>query len=207
MNDGVEVLNPYRWKVCRCRAPMSPRRMTANGTLMSGFPMLDSRWRELRLGDFHQRRSRPGDHGRTVQGVRRSAQGPAEPLRGVERTDEGLLPLAGRGDAVRPGLPSRCPVKLVWTSTDTVTHFCLLHYSTFNQNLAVPSTCCMKRFLDCSTGGKIPGRSLLEVGVDQALRDGGFDQEAFDTRGGIYNWSKPAVEPQAQEPDDGKYDW
>lgn len=65
----------------------------------------------------------------------------------------------------------------------------------------------MKRFLDCSTGGKIPGRSLLEVGVDQALRDGGFDQEAFDTRGGIYNWSKPAVEPQAQEPDDGKYDW
>ncbi|KAK4705461.1 radical S-adenosyl methionine domain-containing protein 2, partial [Phenoliferia sp. Uapishka_3] len=49
------------------------------------------------------------------------------------------------------------------------------------------------RFLDCSGGGKVPGRSLLQVGVDQALRDGGFDQEAFDQRGGVYDWTKPAV--------------
>lgn len=33
------------------------------------------------------------------------------------------------------------------------------------------------RFLDCSAGGKTPGRSLLDVGVQQALQDAGFDDK------------------------------
>ncbi|KAM0748636.1 radical SAM enzyme [Meredithblackwellia eburnea MCA 4105] len=47
------------------------------------------------------------------------------------------------------------------------------------------------RFLNCSTGGKIPGRSVLDVGVHQALQDAGFDQGAFLKRGGVFEWQKP----------------
>ncbi|KAF8335558.1 hypothetical protein F5887DRAFT_891868 [Amanita rubescens] len=46
------------------------------------------------------------------------------------------------------------------------------------------------RFLDCRDGGKKPGRSLLEVGVQDALQDSGFDEKAFMERGGIFDWKK-----------------
>ncbi|KAK4699889.1 hypothetical protein P7C70_g6366, partial [Phenoliferia sp. Uapishka_3] len=45
-------------------------------------------------------------------------------------------------------------------------------------------------FLDCSGGGKVPGRSLLDVGVTQALEDAGFDQQRFLERGGVFDWQK-----------------
>jgi len=50
------------------------------------------------------------------------------------------------------------------------------------------------RFLDCSGGGKVPGRSILEVGVDVALMDAGFDQNMFNERGGIFEWRRPRDE-------------
>ncbi|KAF9475012.1 radical SAM enzyme [Pholiota conissans] len=46
------------------------------------------------------------------------------------------------------------------------------------------------RFLNCETGGKVPGRSLLEVGVQNALKDAGWDKKAFEERGGIFDWSR-----------------
>lgn len=46
------------------------------------------------------------------------------------------------------------------------------------------------RFLDCRDGGKRPSASLLDVGVDRALRDSGFDERAFRDRGGVYEWDK-----------------
>jgi radical S-adenosyl methionine domain-containing protein 2 len=46
------------------------------------------------------------------------------------------------------------------------------------------------RFLNCANGGKEPGRSLLEVGVEEALKDAGFDDHAFIDRGGIFEWSR-----------------
>jgi len=54
------------------------------------------------------------------------------------------------------------------------------------------------RFLNSSSGGKVPGRSILEVGVDAALQDAGFDEDAFLDRGGIFNWSRE---------DQGQLDW
>lgn len=48
------------------------------------------------------------------------------------------------------------------------------------------------RFLDTSTGGKIPTNGILEVGLDKALEElrsstgKGFDKEAFFLRGGYY---------------------
>lgn len=58
------------------------------------------------------------------------------------------------------------------------------------------------RFLDSSTGGKQPTASMLEVGIDEALRQlgrsagGGFDSDAFARRDGAYRagpaWSRPA---------------
>jgi radical S-adenosyl methionine domain-containing protein 2 len=48
----------------------------------------------------------------------------------------------------------------------------------------------MGRFLDCSHGGKTPGRSILDVGVNEALKDAGFNQQAFIDRGGIFDWSR-----------------
>ncbi|KAF8591700.1 radical SAM enzyme [Ramaria rubella] len=46
------------------------------------------------------------------------------------------------------------------------------------------------RFLNCKQGGKKPGRSVLKVGVQEALKDAGFDDHAFLDRGGIFDWSK-----------------
>lgn len=46
------------------------------------------------------------------------------------------------------------------------------------------------RFLDCSTGGKIPSESILKVGVAKALQQAGFDHEMFEQRGGIYDWER-----------------
>ncbi|KAB5592695.1 NADH flavin oxidoreductase/NADH oxidase [Ceratobasidium theobromae] len=51
------------------------------------------------------------------------------------------------------------------------------------------------RFLDCSGGGKIPGRSILKVGVHQALQDAGFDQKTFVERGGVFDWTREAAVP------------
>ncbi|KAF8521383.1 hypothetical protein BU17DRAFT_45745 [Hysterangium stoloniferum] len=39
-------------------------------------------------------------------------------------------------------------------------------------------------------GGKVPGRSLLQVGVQEALKDSGWDEEAFHERGGVFDWSR-----------------
>ncbi|KAF8577317.1 hypothetical protein K439DRAFT_1649119 [Ramaria rubella] len=46
------------------------------------------------------------------------------------------------------------------------------------------------RFLNCEGGTKRPGRSVLKVGVQEALKDTGFDNSAFLDRGGIFNWTK-----------------
>ena len=46
------------------------------------------------------------------------------------------------------------------------------------------------RFLDCSKGGKVPSDSILEVGIEKALSQAGFDFGMFQERGGIYNWSR-----------------
>lgn len=46
------------------------------------------------------------------------------------------------------------------------------------------------RFLDCSGGGKVPSESILQVGVERALQQSGFDLEMFQQRGGVYNWNR-----------------
>lgn len=46
------------------------------------------------------------------------------------------------------------------------------------------------RFLNCTEGGKKPSKSILDVGVQDALDDSGFDEEMFLQRGGVYHWSK-----------------
>mmetsp|Transcript_28202 Transcript_28202/g.56955 ORF Transcript_28202/g.56955 Transcript_28202/m.56955 type:complete len:246 (-) Transcript_28202:1672-2409(-) len=46
------------------------------------------------------------------------------------------------------------------------------------------------RFLDCSENGKVPSQSILEVGVEQALSQAGFDDLMFHKRGGIYAWTR-----------------
>jgi radical S-adenosyl methionine domain-containing protein 2 len=54
------------------------------------------------------------------------------------------------------------------------------------------------RFLDCSSGGKIPTKSILEVGVEAAYEElissqgGGFDRTAYYDRDGYYpdGWSR-----------------
>lgn len=45
------------------------------------------------------------------------------------------------------------------------------------------------RFLNCVDGGKKPSKSLLDVGVDAAINDAGFDEAMFVKRGGVYKWS------------------
>ena len=46
------------------------------------------------------------------------------------------------------------------------------------------------RFLDCSHGGKVPSQSILDVGLEVALKQAGFDNKSFHQRGGIYEWTR-----------------
>ncbi|XP_053365134.1 radical S-adenosyl methionine domain-containing protein 2 [Clarias gariepinus] len=46
------------------------------------------------------------------------------------------------------------------------------------------------RFLDCRAGRKDPSKSILDVGVDEAIKFSGFDEKMFLKRGGKYVWSK-----------------
>ena len=43
------------------------------------------------------------------------------------------------------------------------------------------------RFLDCSSGGKIPSERILQVGAPRALEQAGFDHAMFEKRGGVYD--------------------
>jgi len=56
------------------------------------------------------------------------------------------------------------------------------------------------RFLNCQDGGKRPGPSLLEVGVDEALEFAGFDCRMFEQRGGSYTYNKIAVMKGQSQP-------
>ena len=46
------------------------------------------------------------------------------------------------------------------------------------------------RFLDNTGGSKVPSKSILDVGVQDALCSSGFDEQMFYKRGGRYVWSK-----------------
>ncbi|XP_051579444.1 radical S-adenosyl methionine domain-containing protein 2 [Myxocyprinus asiaticus] len=46
------------------------------------------------------------------------------------------------------------------------------------------------RFLDCRKGRKDPSKSILDVGVEEAIKFSGFDEKMFRIRGGKYVWSK-----------------
>ncbi|XP_056669327.1 S-adenosylmethionine-dependent nucleotide dehydratase RSAD2 isoform X1 [Monodelphis domestica] len=46
------------------------------------------------------------------------------------------------------------------------------------------------RFLDCTRGRKDPSKSILDVGVEEAIKFSGFDEKMFLKRGGKYVWSK-----------------
>ncbi|KAK2093356.1 Radical S-adenosyl methionine domain-containing protein 2, partial [Saguinus oedipus] len=46
------------------------------------------------------------------------------------------------------------------------------------------------RFLNCRKGRKDPSKSILDVGVEEAIKFSGFDEKMFLKRGGKYMWSK-----------------
>lgn len=46
------------------------------------------------------------------------------------------------------------------------------------------------RFLNCRNGRKEPSKSILDVGVEAAIKFSGFDEMMFLKRGGKYVWSK-----------------
>lgn len=45
------------------------------------------------------------------------------------------------------------------------------------------------RFLNCTEGWKKPSKSILDVGVQAAINDAGFDEAMFLKRGGVYKWT------------------
>ena len=60
----------------------------------------------------------------------------------------------------------------------------------FNNDLFSVFSSFQMRFLDCRSGAKIPSKSLLDVGVENAIDASGFDEQMFFKRGGKYAWSK-----------------
>ncbi|XP_038595862.1 radical S-adenosyl methionine domain-containing protein 2 [Tachyglossus aculeatus] len=52
------------------------------------------------------------------------------------------------------------------------------------------------RFLNCRNGRKEPSKSILDVGVQEAIKFSGFDEKMFLKRGGKYVWSKAELNLQ-----------
>jgi radical S-adenosyl methionine domain-containing protein 2 len=86
-------------------------------------------------------------------------------------------------------------------SDDNFWSFVHRHQTAENQNILIPEPNNVMqnsyllldeelRFLDCSQGGKVPSASILQVGVEQALLQSGFDADMFEQRGGVYNWTR-----------------
>jgi radical S-adenosyl methionine domain-containing protein 2 len=86
-------------------------------------------------------------------------------------------------------------------SDDQFWSFVHRHQSAENQDILIPEPNNVMqnsyllldeelRFLDCSKGGKVPSESILQVGVEQAWLQSGFDADMFEQRGGVYNWTR-----------------
>ena len=60
------------------------------------------------------------------------------------------------------------------------------------------------RFLDCSGGAKEPGPSILDVGVQVAMRNCHFDDEALMRRDGIYDWTRSSC---SSSPTGAELEW
>jgi len=54
------------------------------------------------------------------------------------------------------------------------------------------------RFLDKGDGDEKVSQSILEVGVQTAIKQIRWDQETFSERGGIFDWSKPVETEKTQ---------
>jgi len=63
------------------------------------------------------------------------------------------------------------------------------------------------QFLDSSTGGKTPSKSILEVGVEEAIKESGFDEEKFISRGGIYSWQRQKTSYAGCNSKSSMFDW
>eukprot|EP00918_Siedleckia_nematoides_P078933 GHVU01172814.1.p1 GENE.GHVU01172814.1~~GHVU01172814.1.p1 ORF type:complete len:156 (+),score=27.44 GHVU01172814.1:49-468(+) len=55
------------------------------------------------------------------------------------------------------------------------------------------------RFLNCQSGKKVPTRSIMDVGVAEALNEAGYDHAAFERRGGAYPWMKSQIEDKLSD--------
>lgn len=60
------------------------------------------------------------------------------------------------------------------------------------------------RFLDKGDGPMRKSESLLDVGVKKAMQQVAWDREAFDKRGGIYEWRKPLTAGSVEGGCDGE---
>lgn len=49
------------------------------------------------------------------------------------------------------------------------------------------------RFLDKGDGDEKVSESILDVGVQKAIKQIRWDQEEFWKRGGVYEWTKPEM--------------
>ncbi|KIM40967.1 hypothetical protein M413DRAFT_28071 [Hebeloma cylindrosporum] len=52
----------------------------------------------------------------------------------------------------------------------------------------------MRSVPQLQSGKKVPGESILKVGVDAALNEAGWETEAFVERGGIFEWERSREE-------------
>jgi radical S-adenosyl methionine domain-containing protein 2 len=62
-------------------------------------------------------------------------------------------------------------------------------------------------FLDKGSGREKQSRSILDVGVAEALEEINFDKEAFVKRGGLYAWSKEVDEGGCGSAESKELEW
>jgi radical S-adenosyl methionine domain-containing protein 2 len=62
-------------------------------------------------------------------------------------------------------------------------------------------------FLDKGSGREKQSRSILDVGVAEALEEINFDKEAFVKRDGLYAWSKEVDEGGCGSAESKELEW
>lgn len=82
-------------------------------------------------------------------------------------------------------------------SDEQFEHFCSVHshnecFVPEPNNIMRDSYLILDEYMRFLDKGNTPSKSILDVGVQEALRSVFFDEKSFEERGGIYDWTKAA---------------
>jgi len=100
---------------------------------------------------------------------------------GENKTGRDVSRLLISDDQYRAFLEHHAEFNPVWESNDLMR----------NSYVILDEKC---RFLNNQDGTKKPTKSILDIGVQAAFKEAGFEEETFHKRGGVYDWTRTSAD-------------